>query len=107
MKRIGNLFRRRFSPAALASCALVVAGLILGTTVDMAWMLLFAMGVFGPVLLREFGILRDRDEFQREAAFRAGYRAYLIGGAFLAGVLIAKSRGHANLEHDQVHASSG
>jgi len=106
MKRLENLFRgwHRFSPVGLASFGLVAAGLLLGAVVDMAWLILFALGVFGPVFLREVGLLRDRDEFQRQAAFRAGYRAYLVGGVFLAGVLIAKSWGYANLEHDQFPA---
>ncbi len=38
------------------------------------------LGAFGPGLLRELGWLRDHDEFQRQAAHRAGYHAYLIGG---------------------------
>ena len=39
------------------------------------------LGAFGPGILRELGLLRDQDEFQRQAARRAGYHAYLIGGA--------------------------
>jgi len=103
MKRLENLVLgwRRFSLVGLASFGLVTAGLILGAAVDMAWLILFALGVFGPVVLREVGLLKDRDEFQRQAAFRAGYRAYLVGGVFLAGVTIARSWGYANLEHDQ------
>jgi hypothetical protein len=90
----------------LASFLLAVAGLVLGATVDMAWLILFALGVFGPALLRETGLLRDRDEFQREAALRAGYRAYLAGGLFLAVVVIARSWGVRNLDHDQFSAST-
>jgi hypothetical protein len=39
-----------------------------------------ALGAFGPGILRELGWLKDQDEFQRQAAHRAGYHAYLIGG---------------------------
>lgn len=47
--------------------------------------LLTGMGTFGPGLLREFGWLRDKDEFQLQAARRAGYHAFLATGlvAFL------------------------
>jgi len=107
MKHLKNLVGelRRLSPVGLASLGLVAAGLILGAVVDMAWLILFAVGVFGPVFLREAGLLKDRDEFQREAAFRAGYRAYLVGGIFLAAVTIAKSWGHASLGHEEFPAS--
>jgi hypothetical protein len=63
-------------------------------------------GVFGPALLRETGLLEDRDEFQREAALRAGYRAYLIGGLFLLVVVIVRSWGYRDLDHDQFSAST-
>lgn len=45
--------------------------------------LLLMAGLFGPGLLRELGLLRDRDEFQAAAARRAGYRAFLAGGLAL------------------------
>lgn len=45
--------------------------------------LLFFAGLFGPGLLREFGLLRDQDELQLQAARRAGWRAFLYGGAAL------------------------
>lgn len=96
----------RLTPAGVVSFVLVVAGLVLGATVDMAWLLLFAAGVFGPPLLREAGLLRDRDEFQRTASLRAGHRAYLAGGLFLAAVTIVRSWGFANLSHDAFSASA-
>jgi hypothetical protein len=43
-------------------------------------LLVAGLGAFGPGILRELGWLRDQDEFQRRAAHRAGYHAYLIGG---------------------------
>jgi hypothetical protein len=45
--------------------------------------LLLLAGLFGPGLLRESGLLRDRDEFQAAAARRAGFRAFLTGGITL------------------------
>ncbi|MCB1161408.1 MAG: hypothetical protein R3C71_11125 [Candidatus Krumholzibacteriia bacterium] len=44
---------------------------------------LILAGLFGPGLLREFGLLRDQDEFQRRVAQRAGWRAFLAGGLVL------------------------
>ncbi|MBI4911246.1 MAG: hypothetical protein HY823_00775 [Acidobacteria bacterium] len=47
--------------------------------------LLTGLGTFGPGLLRELGWLKDKDEFQLQAARRAGYHAFLAAGlvAFL------------------------
>lgn len=44
---------------------------------------LILCGLFGPGLLREFGLLRDQDEFQTAVAQRAGWRAFLAGGLAL------------------------
>lgn len=44
---------------------------------------LILCGLFGPGLLREFGLLRDQDEFQAAVAQRAGWRAFLAGGLAL------------------------
>ncbi len=98
--------KARPSPVGIASCVLVVAGLLLGATVDMAWFILFALGAFGPPLLRAAGLLRDVDEFQREAARRAALHAYLAAGLFLSAVVIAKQWGTANMDHDAFPASS-
>jgi hypothetical protein len=98
--------RLRFSPVTMASVLLVAAGLVLGAAVDMAWLCLFALGVFGPPLLRLAGLLRDQDEFQREAARRAGHHAYLAGGLFLVVMVIVRSWGVRNLEQDRVPAAA-
>ena len=45
------------------------------------WFISFAaIGAFGPGLLREIGMLEDQDEFQRQAAWRAGYHAFIALG---------------------------
>lgn len=97
----------RLSPVGVVSGVLVIAGLVLGATVDMAWWILFGLGAFGPSALRALGLLRDLDEFQREAARRAGYHAYIAGGVFLCIVVIAKQWGTANMDHDAFSASAG
>jgi hypothetical protein len=70
----------------LIAGGLVVAGVALWMLVAKPLLIVAGIGAFGPGILRELGWLRDRDEFQREAAYRAGYHAYLVGG--LAAVLI-------------------
>jgi hypothetical protein len=97
----------RLSLAGIVSCVLVIVGLLLGAMVDMGWLILFGLGAFGSSVLRALGLLRDQDEFQREAARRAGYHAYLAGGFFLCAVAVAKSWGAANLDHDEFSASVG
>jgi hypothetical protein len=77
---------------------LVSAGVFLAVTVDMAFFLLAALGTFGPGVLRELGLLRDQDEFQRQAARRAGYHAYLAGGCAAIFLVAVMRRGTASIE---------
>jgi len=94
------------TPVGLASFALVVLGLLLGATVNMAWLLLLGAGCFGPGLLRELRLLRDCDEFQRQSSIRAGYHAFLAGGLFLVIVVAVRAWGHRSLgNHDAFPAS--
>lgn len=65
----------------------VILGVLLWMFVAKGLLFVAGLGAFGPGILRELGWLRDQDEFQRRAAHRAGYHAYLIGG--LVTVLIA------------------
>lgn len=60
---------------------LVFLGALLAVTVDMRFLLLTGLGAFGPGFLREFGVLKDQDEFARLATYKAGYYAYLIAGS--------------------------
>jgi hypothetical protein len=96
----------RPSATDFVSLILVVLGLLLGVTVDMLWLSLFVAGALGPALLREAGLLRDRDEFQREASRRAGHRAYLAGALVTAIITVVKNRGTAALDRDAYSASA-
>ncbi len=78
--------RRTLPLPGLIAGGLVILGLMLSTFVAEGFLIVAGLGAFGPGILRELGWLRDQDEFQRQAAHRAGYYAYLIGG--LATVLI-------------------
>lgn len=72
---------RRMPPLPrLIAGGLVVLGLLLSMFVSWGFLILAGLGAFGPGILRELGWLRDQDEFQRQATYRAGYLAYLVGG---------------------------
>lgn len=68
------------STPGLIAGGLVILGIMLWMFVNKGLLVVAGLGVFGPGILRELGLLRDQDEFQRQAAYRAGYHAWLIGG---------------------------
>ncbi len=83
--------RWRPSPASTIAGVCVIAGLLL-SQVNWWFLLLAGVGAFGPGALREFGLLRDQDEWERAAAHRAAYHAYLVTG-FAAFVVLAFTDG--------------
>jgi hypothetical protein len=90
---------RRLPPIpALAAGLLVITGILLSMFVAMGFLILVGLGAFGPGLLRELGLLRDQDEFQRQAAYRAGYVAYLVGGSTAVLVVSLQKWREANLD---------
>ena len=90
--------RWRPAPATLIASGVVVLGFLL-TGVSWGFLTLVALGTFGPGILRELGWLKDKDEFERRAARRAGYHAYLVGG-FVTFLLVAYLRsGERSIEH--------
>lgn len=98
--------RLRSSPVGVVAFVLFVVGLWMGVTVHKGFMILMAMGAFGPGILRQIGLLNDLDEFQKEASAKAGLRAYLAGAVFLMAVLIAQSWHRLDLGNDQIPAST-
>jgi hypothetical protein len=74
------------TPATLIAAVIVVGGFML-TEVSWWFIVLSGLGAVGPGILRELGWLRDKDEFARRAAQRAGYHAFLVTA--LAGFVIA------------------
>jgi len=62
--------------------AAVAVGLTLASLGYQQFLILAGAGAFGPGILRQFGLLKSRDEFQRQASIVAGYRAYLVGGVY-------------------------
>ena len=86
----GRAFLRGVRPATLAGGLVFVAGAAAGVAVHPGFLLLAALGAFGPALLREAGLLRDQDEFERQAAASAAGHGYLAGGLFVTAVLVAR-----------------
>jgi hypothetical protein len=64
----------------LIAGSLMVVGVLLWMFVSKSLLFVAGIGAVGPGILRELGWLKDHDEFQRQAAHRAGYHAYLVGG---------------------------
>jgi hypothetical protein len=80
----------RPTKATLIAAALIILGLALAD-INWGFFFLVGLGMLGPGLLRELGWLKDQDEFQRQAARRAAYHAFLATG-FLAFFLVALFR---------------
>ena len=76
--------------ATLVAAALIILGIML-TAVSWGLVFLVGLGMLGPGIVRELGWLKDQDEFQRQAARRAGYHAFLVTG-FLAFFFMALFR---------------
>ncbi len=82
----------------LVAAGFVILGVLLSMFVAEGFLALAGLGAFGPGILRELGLLRDQDEFQRQAAHRAGYHAYLIGGLATAFIVSALRSREVTLE---------
>lgn len=80
--------RRSLPPTpALIQAAVIALGIVLWMTVGKEWIIVAGIGAFVPGILRELGIMRDLDEFQREVSRRAAFHAYLVGGLSTAGII--------------------
>ena len=97
MSRLEASKRWRPTRTKLIAGGLVIGGFLL-TEVNWWFFLLVAAGTFGPGILRELGWLRDKDEFQRQAAHRAGYHAFLTVG-LVAFLLVVFFRTGGTVEH--------
>ena len=82
----------------LIAGGLVIVGVLLWMFVAKSLLFVAGLGAFGPGILRELGWLRDQDEFQRRAAHRAGYHAYLIGGLATAFIVSWLESSKTNLD---------
>ncbi|HPF36068.1 MAG TPA: hypothetical protein PLH84_11650 [Candidatus Krumholzibacteria bacterium] len=95
------------SPATLIASGLVLGGFLLAG-LDWRFLLLAAAGAFGPGVLRELGWLRDKDELELQAARRAGYHAFLVGGllTFTLAAFLRAGEGAAGTTAPREHLSS-
>ena len=94
----------RFSPVTWTSILLTAAGLIAGVSVHKGWLILAAVGLFAPGILRQFRLLRDRDELQLRLIHEAGYRAFLAVGVILFATIIATGWNDLNMDDDPIQA---
>lgn len=86
MRTLSNRLGWHPAPATLIGAGVVIGGFLL-TDVSWWFIALSGVGAVGPGILRELGWLRDKDEYARRAAQRAGYHAFLVTA--LAGFVIA------------------
>lgn len=91
---------RRIAPATMIGGGLVLAGILL-SGVSGWFLLISAAGALGPGILRELGWLHDHDEFQRQAAHRAGYHAYLVSALAAFGLVAFLRSGDRTLAQPQ------
>jgi hypothetical protein len=93
-------FRWRPSLATLVGGVVVVLGIVLAQYLHWGFLALAGAGAFGPGILRELGWLNDQDEFQRRAAHRAGYHAFVVTG-LVAFLIYAYTRSGGSLKEAQ------
>lgn len=79
----------------LTGSAVLVAGLISFVVLDRTQLgvALVGLGLFGPSLLREAGLLRWRDDFHRDVTVRAALHALLVVGVLLTVVMVVDGVG--------------
>ncbi len=76
------------NPVNLVSAVMIWGGLLAAVETQTNWLMaVFGAGLLGPTLLRELGLMRWEDEFQRDVATRAALHAFLAGGVLLVAVM--------------------
>ena len=93
-------------PTPLIAGALVLLGLVGSFVGPDRLILLAGLGMFGPFVLRESGVLPWRDEFQRETTLRAGMHALLAVGVLVTATMATQGYGGINLPMDSIRAST-
>ena len=81
MNKMIQSLPKRPPAATMIASVFVLAGFLLAG-IDWGFLAVSAVAMFLPGILREMGWLKDKDEFQLQAARRAGYHAYMAGGLF-------------------------
>ena len=94
------------APVRAAAVVSIVAGIV-GSLVGPDWLILFTgVGLFGPLLLRESGLIRWRDEFQRETTYRACMHALVAVGVLIIGTMATQGFGGLRDPKDMIAAST-
>lgn len=76
------------SPLNVVSFVLIWGGFLIALTMGrQAFLWLFGAGLFGPTLLRELGVIRWEDEYQRDTTIRAAFHAFLTTGVLLVSIM--------------------
>lgn len=93
-------------PIQTGGTVLAIFG-ILGSLFGPDWLIAFTgVGLFGPLLLRETGALRWRDEFQRETTIRACMHALMAVGILATGTMATQGYGGLHERMDLIGAST-
>jgi hypothetical protein len=93
-------------PLSNAGTLVAILGL-LGSLLGPDWLILFTgIGLFGPLLLRESGAVRWRDEFQRETNLRACTHASIAVGILATGTMVTQGFGGLHERMDSIEAST-
>ena len=91
------------NPVSVISFVMIWAGFLIAlTTGRHVFLGLFGAGLFGPTLLRELGVMRWEDEFQRDTATRAALHAFLATGTLLT-VIMAFNGFTGSYDNDGKH----
>lgn len=76
------------NPVNLLTTLMIWGGLFAAITTQTSWPIaILGAGLLGPTLLRELGLMRWEDEFQREVMVRAALHAFLAVGAALTAIM--------------------
>lgn len=94
------IFRNRVFGVRMVSVVLIATGILLASLSGWFY-LLTGLGLFGAGLLRELGLLNDKDEFQRQADYRAAYHAFLATGLAAIGLVAWFRSGERIIENPQ------
>jgi len=99
--------KRMFAePIQTAGTVLAIFG-IFGSFLGPDWLIAFTgIGLFGPLLLRETGALRWRDEFQRETTIRACMHALMAVGILATVTMATQGYGGLHERMDSIGAST-
>lgn len=79
------------NPVNILTFVMIWGGLLAVLITGRNWLLwIFGAGLFGPTLLRELGVMRWEEEYQRETTLRAAFHAFLVTALLLVSIMAIK-----------------